>query len=257
MTQLITLYDIPAAKPNYPWSPNTWRTRFALNFKGLPYTTVWVEYPDIEPTMKKIGAKPTAKNPDGSDQYTVPVIVDPNHPVDGSPVVISDSDDIATYLDEKYPELPTLFPAGTKALQTIYAQNFMEKVFYPPVMILLGEALPVFNPPSQKYFRETREKAFGKKMEELSPRGPGRDEPLKKAKEGLEGISAALEKSGVTETSWLTGNKPVYADFATAAALIAIKRCAEEHIWDHIKSASGGRWERFLAKVEEEYGRID
>lgn len=207
--------------------------------------------------MKTIGAKPTGKNPNGSDLYTVPVIVDPNHPENGLPAIISDSDDIATYLDEKYPDLPLLFPAGTKALQTIYAQTFFEKVFVPPVMILLGEALPAFNPPSQKYFRETREKAFGKKMEEFSPRGPGREESLKKSREGLEGIAAALDASGVPETSWLTGEKPVQADLASAAALIAIKRVAGEHIWEHIKGASGGRWERFLERVEKEYGRID
>ena len=54
--------------------------RYALNIKGLPYTTQWVEYPDIERVCKQIGASPAEKKPDNpsQDHYTLPVIQDPN-----------------------------------------------------------------------------------------------------------------------------------------------------------------------------------
>lgn len=64
MTQPVVFYDIPGnAHPQKAWSPNTQNTRYAsrreqeglltdtlryiLNYKGIPYKTVWVEYPDI------------------------------------------------------------------------------------------------------------------------------------------------------------------------------------------------------------------
>jgi hypothetical protein len=48
--------------------------RYALNFKGIPHKTVFLEYLEIEPLCKKIGAKPTGES---STQYTLPVIYDP------------------------------------------------------------------------------------------------------------------------------------------------------------------------------------
>ena len=56
--------------------------RIALNYKRLPYRTEWVEYPDIEATLRAIGGAPTAKVSlnDGSggkkDHYTLPAIHD-------------------------------------------------------------------------------------------------------------------------------------------------------------------------------------
>ena len=47
-----------------------------LHYKGLPFRTQWVEYPDIEPTLRLLDALPTSKNEDGSDYYTLPVIHD-------------------------------------------------------------------------------------------------------------------------------------------------------------------------------------
>ena len=49
-----------------------------MNIKGLPYRTVWVEYPDIVAVLEKIGAPPAGKAPDGSPKYTLPAIYDPN-----------------------------------------------------------------------------------------------------------------------------------------------------------------------------------
>jgi hypothetical protein len=39
--------------------------RYALNYKKLPYKTVWIEYHEIEPVAKKLGAKATRKKPNG------------------------------------------------------------------------------------------------------------------------------------------------------------------------------------------------
>ncbi|KAF8509530.1 hypothetical protein BU17DRAFT_70416 [Hysterangium stoloniferum] len=84
----ITIYNVPGqtGKSFIPLA--------VLNYKGIPYNTVWVEYPEIAATMRKIGAAPTSTKPDGSPHYTIPM---------GSPTVISDSWKIVEYLEETYP----------------------------------------------------------------------------------------------------------------------------------------------------------
>lgn len=47
----IILYDLGSLQ-NEPFSPLAWRIRLMLNYKGIPYKTVFLEFPDIEPTLK-------------------------------------------------------------------------------------------------------------------------------------------------------------------------------------------------------------
>ena len=56
----------------------TAHSRFVLNYKGIPYRTVWVEYPDIARTCQELGVDPTSTKADGSPQYTLPMIYDPS-----------------------------------------------------------------------------------------------------------------------------------------------------------------------------------
>jgi glutathione S-transferase len=102
--------------------------------------------------------------------------------------VVSDSWNIAIYLEEKYPLKPSLFPAGTRALQALFQEHLLETVqmslYLATVPIIhqnLGErsAMSVsFFIQSMthcvefhiSYFRETREGFLHKKLEELCPR---------------------------------------------------------------------------------------
>ena len=43
--------------------------RYALNYKKLSYKTVWIEYHQIEPVAKKLGAKATKTKPNGYDYF--------------------------------------------------------------------------------------------------------------------------------------------------------------------------------------------
>ncbi|GKU07641.1 glutathione s-transferase [Fusarium langsethiae] len=49
----IVFYDIAARPPveKNCFSPNPWKSRLALNFKGVPYSTSWVALPDIAKTL--------------------------------------------------------------------------------------------------------------------------------------------------------------------------------------------------------------
>lgn len=45
------LYDLACTK-DVCFSPAVWRVRLLLNYKGISYKTVFLEFPDIEPTLK-------------------------------------------------------------------------------------------------------------------------------------------------------------------------------------------------------------
>lgn len=47
----IVLYDLASTK-NVCFSPAVWPIRLRLNYKQIPYRTVFLEFPDIEPTLK-------------------------------------------------------------------------------------------------------------------------------------------------------------------------------------------------------------
>ncbi|KAF8492274.1 hypothetical protein BU17DRAFT_72637 [Hysterangium stoloniferum] len=203
---MITLYDIAGHPDCYRgWNPLPARTRYCLNFKGLSFKTVWLEYPDIEPTLRSIGASPTMKWPDGRPFYTVPVISDESHLTDnGEATVVSDSWAIAKYLDETYPDTGShrLFPDGTMALQML----------------------------SQVYYRETREMFFRASLEELCPRDSA------KWKEGwsntqqvtkclavdnaaFDTIATFLNQNGSGNEILVMGVRPSYIDFVLVSYL--------------------------------------
>lgn len=171
---IITLYDAASTKGKpLGWNPFVSRARYigsasppaspsflivriaqfsyALNFKGVPYKTVWLEYPDIEPTFRSIGAIPISPKPDGSGPfYTLPVIVDPSRRTpSGGPTIITDSWNIAEYLDNVYPSPGLLFPEGTKALQALFLNHVTTTLFYPIVRILTPPLLDFLNEASR------------------------------------------------------------------------------------------------------------
>ena len=51
-TQII-LYDL-ASVTGTCFSPAVWRVRLLLNYKRIPYRTVWVEFPDIQRVLQEL-----------------------------------------------------------------------------------------------------------------------------------------------------------------------------------------------------------
>lgn len=49
----IILYDLACTK-GICFSPAVWRIRLMLNYKRIPYKTVFLEFPEIGPTLKKL-----------------------------------------------------------------------------------------------------------------------------------------------------------------------------------------------------------
>lgn len=221
------------------------RTRYALNVKGLPHKSVWVEYPDIEPLCKKIGAAPGGKQPGtGAPLYTLPVIFDPN-----TNAVVSDSAVIVAYLDKTYPSTPALLPAGTDALHEAFQYAFGQAVSPGPGAIfklLFPATAHVLNPPSEEYFRRTR-KAWGFELEKL--KGETYREAWAQIKNGLHIVAGWLPDGAEGKERLLFGgDKVIYADIAVASTLkwiqVVFGKDSEE--WQDILSWDGGRWARFV-----------
>ncbi|KAH7913834.1 hypothetical protein BJ138DRAFT_1145100 [Hygrophoropsis aurantiaca] len=243
MSLPIIFYDIASQIPGSAWSPNTWKTRFSLNIKHVAYRTEWIEYCDIEVLALKIGAIPTGVKPDGKPLYTLPIIQDPN-----TGKVIADSFAIAEYLDETYPNAPTLFPRGTKALFAAFEAGIVNAIG--PIVRLQLALSPLLNGPSEKYYRSTREALFGMKIEEMSPIGEKRDEDLAKFKASLASVDEWLAKSN---GEYVMNDTVSYADAILNAWLIWIKLVhgADSEVWKNIANWNEGRWAKHLKAMEE------
>jgi|SRR5271156_4080270 len=124
-----------------------------LNYKNIPYTTEWLEYPDIASRHISAGISP---NVEGMP-YTIPAIKLP----DGQ--CMQNSKRIAAELDVLYPE-PSLH-LDTPVLAKL-------KAVLPRIMIALGPVIfpsiarQVLTERSAEYFHETRSKRFGMSLEE-------------------------------------------------------------------------------------------
>ncbi|KAF8518717.1 hypothetical protein JB92DRAFT_2901346 [Gautieria morchelliformis] len=94
--------------------------RPVLNYKRIPYKTVWLSYPDIESTLTKLGCAAIATKPEDptKSHYTLPAIVDTGS---SPPAVIIGSLAVAEYLDTKYPARPVFPKQGTAPQYTFEA----------------------------------------------------------------------------------------------------------------------------------------
>ncbi|KJA18771.1 hypothetical protein HYPSUDRAFT_917542 [Hypholoma sublateritium FD-334 SS-4] len=219
----IIFYDIPSTLPGNAWSPNTWKARYCLNFKGIPYRTEWLEYPDIAGHCKKFGIAPTSVNADGSPKYTLPAIHDPS-----TGVYLADSFAIAEYLEKTYPDTPRLFPGNSAGLQAT-----------------IDAAL---HPRSAAFFRSAREIDFGMPLDDVLPKGDEAVTEWAKFRDDLGKVDAWYAKSG---GPFLMGSAVSWADFAVAGSLVWMRTVwgKESTEWKDIASWQGGRWKMLFENL--------
>ncbi|KAH7098777.1 hypothetical protein BKA62DRAFT_354064 [Auriculariales sp. MPI-PUGE-AT-0066] len=263
MIPTITFYDIPSK--NGPWSGNTLKTRYALNFKNLPYKTHWIEYPDIAEVGQSIGAKPVGKTPNTDDpQWTCPMI-SVVLPDDEKATVVTDSGDIADFLDAE-PALngadtPMLFPLGTRDVQDSFLTAAVSNSIIERGIIALGASGSAAKllPRSEEYFRRTRLEWYGGNTEWLGERAAHRKLPLEEwvplgsayREEAWAKVKAAwgraakifmAAKDSSAAGPWLFGTTPVYADLVLLAWLAWLKHVSTEDEWGKVLSWDDGLW---------------
>ncbi|KAI0667609.1 hypothetical protein C8Q78DRAFT_1081920 [Trametes maxima] len=254
MPEPIVFYDIPGKTDALKaWSPNTWKTRYSLNYKGLPYKTVWVEYPDIEAVLRKLGAPATEQKPDGSPYYTLPAIYDPN-----TKTAVVDSFEIARYLDKTYPDTPRLIPAGTDALHVAFIHAWRGLLMNDLGPLVIPAVANSLRSRSEVYFRATREVMFGGDLEKLAPAGSAkRVEHWKGIKNGLDTLAQWIEADG-TGKRFFNGDQPAWADIAFAGYLIWLRVVlgVDSQEWKDLASWDGGRWGKYLEALAK-YESVD
>ncbi|WKE65806.1 glutathione S-transferase [Gallaecimonas kandeliae] len=143
----ITLFELAGASPERRFSPYCWRSHLALWHKGLDFQALPWRYND-----KALIA--------ASGQGKVPVLVDGDQ-------ILHESWDIALYLEDRYPQAPSLFPEG--AVQAKAFMNRCDSEFNPAVRwFLLPVIHPLLTPGDQVYFRQSREAQLGMRLEDCS-----------------------------------------------------------------------------------------
>ena len=182
----LKLFELVGADETRPFSPFCWRTRMALAHKGLGAETIPWCFTEKE-----------AIAPHQSEK--VPVLLD-----DDKAVV--DSWVIANYLEDAYPEQPSLFGGeGGRAVGRML--NWWGD------MIVVGGIFPLIiadipknlKPVDAVYFRKTREARFGKPLEEI----------MAAREKSVEGFRKSLDPLRLTlkTQAYLGGAAPNYADY--------------------------------------------
>ncbi|KAF8208742.1 glutathione S-transferase [Mycena galopus ATCC 62051] len=250
----IILYDIPSKAPGCAWSPNTWKIRYALNYKGLAYRTIWIEYPDIVDLCKRIGAEPSMLFKDGSPYYSLPVIQDPK-----TGQVISDSARIADYLDATYPDTPELIPAGTHVLQRAF-RVACDNATEPLWQYIIPAVAKILRPKSEEYYVRTREEDYGQKLTDVWPASEAHAKTWKEVEEGFFGkVDRWLNEPMNQGKPFVMGDVVSFADFTIAGKLQwCLKGFGEESdLWKDIMIWHGGRWARLIESLRKYEGPLE
>lgn len=182
----IVLYDLAGADPALRFSPYCWRTRMALAHKGLAVETVPWRFTDKDAIAF-------------SGQGRVPVIRD-------AETVVSDSWDIACYLEAHYPERPSLFGGAVGQAHARLINAWADSAVLGSVArLVVGDIVEVIDPKDRDYFRATREQRFDATLEAVQ--ADGRANRVAAFRESLTPARLALRAQ-----PWLGGAAPSYAD---------------------------------------------
>jgi glutathione S-transferase len=187
----ILLYDLVGEDASRPFSPHCWKTTMSLAHKGLDYRRVPTPFTSV-PTVE------------GGVSKTIPVIRDGD-------TVVADSFAIALYLDEAYPDRPTLFGGeGGKAMAR-FIERWSQLTIHPYLgAAALTDIHARLAPPDQAYFRDSREKRYGKPLEEVSA---PREAELAAFRSSLEPLRNML-----TYQPFIGGSAPLYPDYIVFGA---------------------------------------
>jgi glutathione S-transferase len=182
----LKLFELVGADQTRPFSPFCWRTRMALAHKGLTAETIPWCFTEKD-----------AIAPHKSDK--VPVLLDGD-------TSIADSWAIANYLEDTYPDRPSLFGGdGGRAMGRML--NWWGDV------VVMGGLFPLIvadipahlKPVDAAYFRKTREARLGKPLEETAA---DRDKSVESFRKSLDPLRLTLKTQ-----PFLGGAAPNYADY--------------------------------------------
>ena len=180
------LYEL-VLRDNHAVSPFVWRVKMMLAHKGLTPETTAIGYGDKDQL-------------EFSGQDRVPVLVDGDN-------VISDSWKIACYLDEAYPDKPSLFGGnigqGMGRILNMWCDSTqLAKQF----MFCTVGTFNLTPESDQPYFRESRMEWTGLTIEQMDAMSD--EKRIEQFRECLTPIRETLR-----EQKWLGGDVPAFPDY--------------------------------------------
>ena len=180
----IQFYELAAENTDIKFSPFAWRTRMALQHKGVEYESIAWQFRDRNST----------------DHKTAPTIYDNGK-------MVTDSWEIAKYLDEKYPDSPTLMKgAEGEAHAQLVSAICNNHVFSRCAAMAIYRVSQIIDPESAEYFIQSREAKFGMKLSDIN------QDDVNAAKENLVKGLGVFEAT-LAFSDYLGGDKPTYADY--------------------------------------------
>jgi glutathione S-transferase len=182
---MITLWEL-GGQNDRRYSLFSWRTRMALRHKGLAFETHAVAMSDKAAIAFSAGK-------------TVPVIRDDQ-------MMVRDSWKIAEYLEDRYPQAPTLFGGaiGRGMAQTF--NTWVDRAVVPAMLpVIVADIHERVDARDDVFFREMMEKIVKKTLEQARAE---RDEAVKRLGRALEPMQAALKRQ-----PYVCGREPAYADY--------------------------------------------
>lgn len=188
----IQLFDLTDASERIFFSPFCWRTRMALKHKGLEFESVPWHFTETD-RLPVAGVN------------RVPIIVD-------GTTTMGESGAIADYLDTAYPNQPTLLADTAARARARFMEAWCGTIFATLRPIAVPAVFQLITEKEKAYFRESRERMLGARLEDLSK------DPVAEA--------AALNKAlgpandALKEAPFLAGDAPDYSDYVLFGTLM-------------------------------------
>jgi glutathione S-transferase len=182
----LKLFELVGTDEARPFSPFCWRTRMALAHKGFGAESIPWRFTEKE-----------AISPHKSEK--VPVLLDGDK-------AVADSWVIANYLEDSYPDRPSLFGGeGGRAMGRML--NWWGDVVVIGGMfpLIVADIVEHLRPVDQVYFRQSREARFGKPLEQVVA---NRDSNVESFRKSLDPMRLTLKTQ-----PFLGGAASNYADY--------------------------------------------
>jgi glutathione S-transferase len=188
----LTMYERIGHEGRRP-SPFSWRIRYAFAHKGVTPEFRHVRFADVE-TIRAL-----------SGQHFVPIVTDGDR-------VVHDSWNIACYLEERFPDRPSLFQgSGGRGLARLV--NHWSDVTLGAAIrrLIAADFILCLDAGDRAYYRSSREAMFGCSLEEHCA-----DRPRWLAE--FAAVIAPMERT-LAEQPYFTGAAPGYTDYILFSVL--------------------------------------